>query len=270
MDLNSLRGLIATVVLGGDVKDRFAHSLSNMRDFNSRQGYTAIEYKSFHAVLVEAGRDAVVQHAISNKYDWILQIDADAGPFAEDALIKMLKTIYHNLPIIDVLGVYAQLKGSINPPTIDTGTGTWEEHYPGEGILKVIRTGCHFFITKVHVFELWGPPWFRTRLPPHPARAMMETDNFIRRTLDGKNPFSESTEWYTLLKEARLLPGEDSAAVGEDSSFFDRLAALSCYVAVDTDLVVGHISEKVIGPQDYIDAIALRDKNMRMVMGVLG
>jgi len=211
-----------------------------------------------------------VQHALDNKYDWVMQIDADAGPFAQDALIKMLKTIYFDVPRIDVLGAYAQLKGGVNPPTIDTGTGTWEEHYPGEGILKVIRTGCHFFIAKTHIFALWGPPWFRTRLPPHPARAIMEFDNFIRRTLDGQNPFTKYTEWYTLLKEARLIPGEDSAAVGEDSSFFDKLNSLNCHVAVDTDLVVGHIGDKIIGPQDFIDSIKQRDKNMKMVMGVMG
>ena len=270
LDLNELRGLVATCVTTGAVRPQYAQSLSNMRDFNTRQGYTAVEYKQFPAVLVESGRDAIVAHALRHDYDWIMQLDADAAPFSQDALLRMLKTIYSDEPRIDVLGAYAQLKGGVNFPTIDTGTGTWEEHYPGEGILKVIRTGCHFFIAKTDVFKIFGPPWFRTRLPPHAARAMMEVDNFARRTLDGENPFADSTEWFTLLKEARSAVGEDGTTVGEDSSFFDKLNALDRYVAVDTDLVVGHIDDKIISPQDFIDAIDKRNRSMRMMMGVMG
>jgi len=157
MDLKELRGLVATVVTTGAVKPQFSQSLSNLRDYNTRQGYINVEYAQFPAVLVESGRDEVILHARQQKYDWVLQIDADAGPFAEDSLLRMLKTIYTDVPQIDVLGAYAQLKGGINPPTIDTGTGTWEEHYPGEGILRVIRTGCHFFITKLLERPLEAP-----------------------------------------------------------------------------------------------------------------
>ena len=270
LELKDTKGLVATVVLGGSVKPQFHAALSNMRDFNTRQGYTNIEYRQFPAVLVESGRDQVVAHAMNEKYDWIMQLDADAAQFPQDSLMRMLKTIYVDEPQIQVLGAYAQLKGGVNFPTIDTGTGTWEEHYPGEGILKVIRTGCHFFLAKTQVFHLFGPPWFRTRLVPHPARAMMEVDSFARRMLDGENPLTDRMEWFTLLKEARNLPGEDPNAVGEDSSFFDKLNALDCYVAVDTDLVVGHVDDKVIMPNDFIDAIKKRNKSMKMMMGVVG
>jgi len=39
LDLKELKGLVATVVTTGTVRPLFAQSLSNMRDFNTRQDY---------------------------------------------------------------------------------------------------------------------------------------------------------------------------------------------------------------------------------------
>jgi len=265
-ELKELRGLIATVVVR-DVKQQYSAAFSNLRSYNDRNGWHAVEYKIFPGVLVEAARDEVVAHAIQNKYDWIFQIDADAAPFPANSLPRMLNNAYVNYPEFDAIGAYCQVKGSINFPTIDTGTGKWEERYPGEGMLPVIRTGCHFLFTKMSAFQRFGPPWFRTRIPMHPSRAFFDVDNFMRTRLDGKNPFW-TKEWECMLQEALTIPGKIMTPIGEDSGFFDMLKAHGGAAGVDTDLVVGHVDDKCILPEDYITQYRNMRLNMRKILGV--
>ena len=266
-DLKALRGLVATVCTSSLVKPQYATALSNLRSYNDRNGWHGVEYKIFPATLVESARDEIVAHAITHKYDWILQIDADAAPFAADSLPRMLQNIYVNCPMFDAIGAYCQIKGLVNFPTIDTGTGKWEEHYPGEGILPVMRTGAHFLMTKMSAFARFGPPWFRTRIPLHPARAFLEADTFARTKLDGNNPFW-GKEWECLLQEALTIPGDIMKPIGEDSGFFDNLKAHGGRAAVDTDLVVGHVDDFIIGPDKYIKYIKNRRVSFRKLLGV--
>ena len=252
-DIRKTRGLIATVCLSGSVKPQFAAALSDLRDWNSRNQFTSVEYRTFNGVLIEAARDGVVTHALKEGYDWILQIDADAAPFPQDSLARMLDTCYVSSPALEVLGAYAQLKAPPHFPTIDTGTGTWEEHYPGEGVLPVIRTGCHFLLTKTNVFKRFGPPWFRTRQLPTLLTSLKEIDGAARQRFHGANPLVEVPEWNMLFHEAARSPESFAGSgVGEDSGFFDSHRFHGGTAAVDTDLVIGHVADKIISPIDFM------------------
>ena len=266
-DIRALPGLVATVSTTGAVTPQFAENLSNLRSYNDTHGLIKVEYKTMGAVLVEAGRDACVQHMMKEKYEWLLQIDADAAPFPQDALERMLQIAYLQMPHVRVVGGYCQIKGPVPLPTIDTGTGTWEEHYPGEGILSCIRTGAHFFLCKRDAFAGTGPPWFRSRVATTPLRAMMEVDNYARVRLDGNNPLADLPEWDTLMHAAyKGTYGETH--VGEDSGFFDKLRAIGKMVVVDCDLVVGHVSTKIIMPIDLKEAMNKRLVAQRTALGI--
>lgn len=249
--IRTLPGLVATVCTTGAVMPEYAQALQDMRSYNDRNGFHKVEYITFDAKLVEAGRDQAAMHALQNEYAWLLQIDADAAPFRPDALHRMLTTVFVNLQGIDVLGGYAQLNNPDMPlPTIDTGTGTWEVHFPDEGILPVIRTGGHFLLTKTNVFPRIGPPpWFRTRRAIAPLEAMAEVDSYARCNLNGVNPFWGSPEWRSLYMSARSEQ-QAEAHVGEDSGFCDRVTAAGGTIAVDTSIVAGHVVKRVIAPDD--------------------
>lgn len=271
-DITTLPGLVATCCTSGTVMPQFATALSNMRSFNDRNGLHKVEYQTFYASLVEEGRDSAVRHMLSvdgGAYQWLLQIDADAAPFPADALARMLTTMFVNIPHIDALGGYCQLKGAPYLPTIDTGSGTWEEHYPGEGVIPVIRTGAHFLMCKRSAFKWTGPPWFRTRLAVSPFRAMMEVDGFARQRLGGDNPLTQHPEWNTLMHMARKVSPMDTH-VGEDSAFFDKLRATGGHAYVDTDLIVGHVATKTIMPSDFVESMGRQRAAQAACLGLRG
>lgn len=269
METKDLPGLIATICISGSVDPHFAANLSNMRSWNDRNGFHKVEYKIIEARLVEKGRNEACEHALRENYAWLLQIDADAAPFPPDALARMLHTAFVRLPALSALGAYCQLKGWPGISTIDTGTGTWEIHYPGKGVLGVIRTGAHFLLTKVEALRSFGPPWFQTREVPRPAKSFMEVDNFARTHLDGTNPLTSVPEWDTLVAEAKKVSSTSGGNVGEDSGFCDALRAAGGEIAVDTDLVVGHVATEIILPGKLKENIDKMHREERRVFGVL-
>lgn len=272
--LNELRGLVATVCTS-DIKPQFAQCMSNMRDWNTRNGFLQVEYKHITATLVESGRDAAVRHMLSPSpgeasYDWLLQIDADAT-FPQDTLARLLQIAYVTHPHFEVISAYATLKGWPNLPTIDTGTGTWEEHYPGEGVLEVMRTGAHCLLTKEVCFRRLGlkGPWFRTKLHIQPAHAIADVDTFIRTKMHGKNPLTDHDEWATIVNEARACSdGTPYHHVGEDSGFCDRLTSLGGRIAVDTDLPTGHIGTQMFTANTFKDNMTERRLMARQMLGI--
>lgn len=267
--LDELRGLVASCVGIGGIDDQFAAAHEEMRVWNVENGFKNVEYRRIPCVLVESGRDECAMHALQQGYDYVLQVDADAAPFPPDSLLRLLQRAYVEYPDADVVGAYAQLKNFPYLPTIDTGTGTWEEHYPGEGVLRVLRTGGHFFLTKTSAYRKMGPaPWHRTRVVPSPMDTLREVDNFARLHNDGVNPFAKSREWQDLMDEARK-GGRSAHAVGEDSGFFDNLHAVGGVAYVDTDLVTGHVMKTVITPQMLKDAMRERSTRMAAACGVL-
>lgn len=268
--IRPLRGLVATVVLSGTVEADFAAAREEMRAFNIEQGIRNVEYRNFHAVLVESGRDAVVSHALAEGYDFVLQIDADAAPFAPHALAQLLARAFVQYPESDAFGAYAQLKQPPYLPTIDTGTGTWEVHYPGEGVLECIRTGGHFLLAKASAFSKIGAgPWFRTRNSLRPIDTLAELDNLARVHFDGENPFVVMPQWEALVEAAKRTGGGTVTSVGEDSGFCDRLLAAGGRLFVDTDLVVGHVARTNISPQMLKAEVRARERAVRAACGVL-
>lgn len=269
LDLRSLKGLVASCVGIGGVDASFSEALLNLALFNTSQGFTQIEYRTFPCVLVESGRDECASHALREGYDWVLQIDADAI-FPVDALIRLLKRAYVDVPDADAVGAYAQLKQFPFLPTIDSGTGTWEEHYPGEGVLPVMRTGGHFLLTKTSAYRKLGPPpWHRTRVALRPIDALRDFDNFTRIHCDGTNPFSALPQWELLLQKAKESSGSPASSVGEDSGFCDNLLAVGGRIYVDTDLVAGHVAKRTVEPEMLKEALDERRASIRAACGVL-
>lgn len=260
--------MVATCVGIGGVDADYAAAREEMRAYNIQNGFTNVEYSTFSCVLVESGRDAIAMHALQQNYDYVLQIDADAAPFPPNALVHLLRRAFVDLPDADVVGAYCQIKHAPYLPTIDTGTGRWEEHYPGEGVLPVIRTGCHFHLTKVSAYRRFGPPWYRTRLAPSPIQALAEVDGFARQHLDGRNPFAGTQEWEyltQLAKERSMAP----SPVGEDSAFCDALLAAGGRIYVDCDLVAGHMVKVSVTPDMLKSALEGQRALKRASCGVL-
>lgn len=262
-----LRGLVATVCLSGSITPQFGACLMELRSYMETRGMRNVEYKIVHGLFVESARDDVVKHSLQQNYDWTLQIDADAT-FSPDTLHRLLEQAYVHHPDAGVMGAYCQLKAKPNLPTIDTGTGTWEEHYPGEGVLLVIRTGAHCFLIKNWIFQRLGPPpWFRSRQQMLPAKAFKEVDNFARCRVHGKNPLADHSEWATLMEAALAASPGQEAVVGEDSAFFDRCRAHNIPVYVDCDLVTGHVAQTVIYPNDFSKAVKDDRRLRRIALG---
>lgn len=269
-ELRARKGLVATCVLGGQVEADFALAREEMRAWMTAQGFSNISWEVFHCVLVENGRDMAAARALELGCDYLLQIDADAAPFAPDSLVRLLDDIYFKLPDADAVGAYCQLKEPPHFPTIDTGSGTWETHFPGEGILPVIRTGGHFLLTKTSAYRRFPAPWHRTRMQSRSTDLLRDFDTFCRTTLGGWNPWAAESEWKRLVdkaaEEAASLPGPKP--VGEDSGFCDNLLFHGGQLYVDTDVVVGHITRVQIQPQDLRNQIAHREHRIRLACGI--
>jgi hypothetical protein len=247
----------------------YAAHHEELRVFNERNGFQCIEYKRLPATLVESGRDAAIAHALQYNYDAVLQIDADMSPFQPNAMAHLLEQLFVNVPAADAIGAYCNLKAPPFLPTIDTGTGTWENHYPGGGVTEVIRTGGAFLMAKTSAFRKFGPPWFRTKISNKPLDALVNVDNFARCKLSGKNPFYDSADWLSLMMTAREAgPGE--SGIGEDSGFCDRLRAAGGHIFVDTDIVVGHVGKEVIDWRKHKEAMDKREEVARQAVGVRG
>lgn len=267
--LRALRGVVATVVTTGFVEEHFSAHFMEMRSWCDRNGFHNVEWLHVPAVLVESGRDSVVQHALQQSYDYFVQIDADAAPFPADTLLALLMGAYYRQPDAGVIGAYCQLKAPPYLPTIDTGTGTWQEMHPYQGMVRVIRTGGHCLLVKTDACRLFGPPWFRARMALRPVKALAELDNMARMKFGGQNPFAALPEWDVLFKEAVAASQEPESAVGEDSSFSDAMNAYGVPVYVDTDLVVGHVTKKVVTAHDLREEISKRKKQLDAACGVL-
>lgn len=266
-ELKNLRGLVATVVLTGSVMEEFAACLMEARAHCITNGYTSIEWLTFPAQLVEAGRDTVLEHARDQNYDFAILIDADAV-FNADLITAMLMSAFVTAADSDALGAYAQLKHDPYLPVIDTGTGTWEPHFPGEGILPCIRTGGHCILVKASAWQRMPQPWFRTRRTMKPMDALREVDNYARIKNDGKNPL-DTADWRLLMEKASEEFGGVIASVGEDSGFCDSLLAHGGKLYVDCNIVTGHIAKKTIRAQDLREAMKSRQRKLGLSVGVM-
>lgn len=223
--------------------------------------------------LVDRARNQAVVTLLNYKptMGWLLFVDGDAV-FAPDALTRLLMTAYQTHPHADVVGAYCTLRGEPFLPTIDTGTGTWESHLPGEGVMEVMRTGSAFILLKRHVFERVPGPWYGTRHPWRPIDALAEVDNFAHTRFDGRNPLAETPEWQALLQCAKDDPStrtrpDPSAFVGEDSNWCDTMRFHGLRILVDTGVEVHHVDRVVRSAADHRKTLRDRDALVRKFVG---
>ena len=259
---------LCVVTTHGSVRVQTVSSLLNMQRFMVERGVQNVAFDFRPGALVDKARnDACGQMLSMKEAQYLLFLDADMV-WAPDLLMRLLQTAYHTHPFLDVVGGYAQLRGGPALPTIDTGTGTWESHYPGSGVLEVMRTGGACLLIKRHVIERLPKPWFALRVPMRPIDAMYEVDAFARTKFDGANPFMGGDEkfWERLFQCAVEDPSTPAmqayypAEVGEDSGFSDRVRAHGFRIGVDTHAVLGHVTDEV---QDWTKHKKFMDDNDR-------
>src|SRR5689334_9845883 len=126
----------------GPIRHETALAMSEMRSHSERNGLINIKWVTVNGILVEKTRNDAVRLLLSDPgLQWLMFVDGDCV-MSPDALLNMVRIAYGEMPYVDVLGGYANLRGEPALPTIDTGTGTWESHFPGEGTIEVMRTGA--------------------------------------------------------------------------------------------------------------------------------
>lgn len=258
----------------GVVQADTAQALMDMRSFTEAQGLKGIGWQMVPGSLVEKARNDACRHALRSGAGWLFMLDSDMVP-NPDCLIRLLQTAYGTHPHADVVGGWCGLRGDLALPTIDTGTGTWESHYPGSGVLEVMRTGGACLLIKRHVLERMGDPWFRMRVPARPVDFMAEIDNFCRIKFDGRNPFRglPGEPWEKLQVCAQQDPSSHGqwtpAEVGEDSGFCDRAKLLGFRLFVNTDVEVGHKDSRILKGSDHRAAVDKMKLQQRQVVGLL-
>lgn len=266
-------GLVA-LTTHGFVRSETLKCIIDMRSHSEQQGLTNARWEFVPGSLVDKARNDAVRMMLRDGHGWLLFVDADMT-FSADAALNLIRSAYAEVPQADVMGAYCSLRGDWALPTIDTGTGTWESHFPGSGILSVMRTGAAFLLVKRHVFERMKDPWFAMRVPMRPIDALAEVDNFARIKCDGRNPFREGTDhwWERLEKCAAEDPSAAQenftpAEVGEDSGFCDRAKLMGFNIFVNTNVVCGHIDTKVIDWTTHKKSIDDAAKTSRYCVGM--
>ena len=217
-------GMIA-ITSPGMIRVETAMNLVETCRFLEKHGLQTA-FAHFGGALADKARNDACRSMLANGHGWVLFIDGDMV-FQPDAAFKIIQTAYHTHPWADIVGGYCVLRGGA-VPTIDSGTGTWESHFPGSGVIEVMRTGAAFLLVKRHVCEKMAEPWFSVRQPQRWLDSFLEVDNLARTMYDGANPFQKlpGDPWGTLLQKA----AEDSQSakevsgyeVGEDSGACDK------------------------------------------------
>jgi len=258
----------------GMITQQTTQCLLNARSFSEKQGLQNIQWLMIPGSLVEKARNEAVRQMLRAGHGWLLFVDGDCT-FDENAIIAMLQSAYGEMPAADAIGAWCPLRGELALPTIDTGTGTWESHYPGSGILPVMRTGGAFLLVKRHVFEAMKDPWFRMRVPARPMDFLGEVDNWLRIKFDGQNPFRNYGDYWQRAEKAAqddpsiVVENFVPVEVGEDSGFCDRakLAGFSLYV--NTNIACGHVDQRVLTWADHKKAMQDAEKWQRLACGLL-
>lgn len=262
---------LCVVTTYGQITGETVQSLLDAQAANLKAGLHNVSYRMVGGALVDKARNDSCQLMLDNQFAWVLFIDGDMA-FKPDAILGLVKTAYGTNPEYDVVGGYCNLRGDLAIPTIDTGTGTWESHFPGSGVKEVIRTGGAFLLVKRHVCERIPRPWFAVRVPMRPLDAMAELDNFARCKFDGANPFRHMPEWGILEQiaaEDRTVHNFIPAEVGEDSGFCDRVRNAGMRIAVDTGIEIKHLHKDLIGAAEHKDAMAKRQRDLRLLCGIM-
>jgi hypothetical protein len=256
----------------GSIRVETALSLVETCRFLEKHGLTTA-FAHFGGSLVDKARNDACRSMLQNGHGWVLFIDGDMQ-FAPDAAFKIVQTAYHSHPWADIVGGYCVLRGGA-VPTIDTGTGTWESHYPGSGVMEVMRTGAAFLLIKRHVIERLPQPWFACRHPQRWLDSFLEVDNLARTMYDGANPFQHlpGDPWGTLLQKAAsdsqsAKPATDYE-IGEDSGFCDLAKSKGFRIVVDSGIEIGHVDTVVLNGATHKERMDIRERESRLQHGVL-
>lgn len=269
----------------GSITQQTAGCLMAMRSHTERMGLHNIEWQMIPGTLVEKARNEAVRMMLRNGHGWIFFVDGDTT-FDPDSLVAvtegpqarrpgLLQTAFGVLPSADAIGGWVPLRGDLALPTIDSGTGTWESHYPGSGIIPVMRTGGAFLLAKRHVFEALRDPWFRLRVPARAMDFMAELDNWLRIKFNGQNPFREYGDYWAKAEKAAqddpsiVIENFVPVEVGEDSGACDRMKLAGFNIFVDTDIVCGHVDQVVLDWRKHKSAMEDGAKWQRLACGLL-
>lgn len=270
-DIQIPPGIVAATSWGLIVAET-AFALMESRSFNDKNGLVNVQYTLMHGALIDKARNDACRNLLKTQGQWILFMDMDMH-WEPDAILKLLLTAYGSHPQYDVLGGYANLRSGIGLPTMDTGTGTWESWFPGQGVVEVMRTGAAFLLIKRHVLERIPDPWFALRVPMKPLDAAAEVDNFCHTIFDGANPYRNlpGRPWETML-EAMVKHSSNQSPwvageVGEDSSFCDRVKAAGMRIGVQTDIVVKHLVRSAQGPDYHQEQMDKRARELPLLAG---
>lgn len=274
-------GLVCVTTFG-PIRHETAHCLMECRSYSENIGLKNVAWQMIPGGLVERARNAAARTMLGafrdpqgvSHCEWLLQIDGDMT-FEAGALQRIVTTAFGECPWADIVGGYCTLKGHPNLPTIDTGSGLWESHFPGKGPVEVIRTGTAFLLVKRRVFEQMPEPWFRVRQPMRFLDAMAEVDNWARMKLDGQNPFRnlKGKPWEKLEQLASSDPSSAPGAftpaeVGEDSGFCDRAKNMGFKIVVDTNVQVGHLDMSVLNADSHKTAMQKIETEWLLQVGV--
>lgn len=244
------------------------------RSFCEKQGLHNVVWQTIPGTLVEKARNESVRQMLRGGHGWLLFIDGDTV-FAEDAILQLLQSAYGTLPQADVMGAWVPLRGDLALPTLDCGSGTWESHFPGSGIMPVMRTGGAFLLVKRHVFEGLQDPWFRMRVPSRAIDDFAGVDNWMRMKFDGHNPFRDHGDyWEKAVKAARDDPSIVAenfvpVEVGEDSGFCDRAKLAGFNLFVNTNIACGHVDTRILTAADHKRGMEELTKWQRLASGLL-
>lgn len=267
-------GLIVCTTYGS-ITQQTAQCLMDARSFCEKNGLANLGWRMIPGTLVEKARNESVRQCLRENFGFLLFVDGDTT-FAADAIFALIGSAYGEMPQADAMGAWVPLRGELALPTIDTGTGTWESHYPGSGILPVMRTGGAFLLVKRHVFEALKDPWFRMRVPARAVDFLAESDNWLRMKFDGKNPFREQMPdvWDKAFKCATddpsiVIENFVPVEVGEDSGLMDRLKLAGFHAYVNTNIACGHVDAKVLQWTDHRKAMQEAEKWQRLASGLL-
>lgn len=264
---------LVVVTTHGSITQETTQAIMDLKEHSIKGGLTNVQFQIVPGSLVDKARNDACRLALRNGCGWLVFIDADCV-FTPDSLLQILQSAYGAFPMADVMGAWNPLRGEMALPTIDTGTGTWESHFPGSGVKEVMRTGGAYILIKRHVLERMKDPWFAMRVPARPVDFLTEIDNFARIKFDGRNPLRGLTgqPWEKLETCAQQDPSANGqwtpAEVGEDSGFCDAAKREGFRIFVNTDIACGHVDRRVWTWRDHKIAIENIEKQHRQCAGL--
>lgn len=259
----------------GMITQQTTQCLLNARSFSEKQGLANVQWITLPGALVEKARNEATRQMLRGGHGFLIFIDGDCT-FEENAILALIQSAYGELPAADAMGGWCPLRGELALPTIDCGSGTWESHFPGSGIMPVMRTGGAFLLVKRHVFEALKDPWFRMRVPSRAVDDFVGVDNWMRMKFNGTNPFREQMPeiWDKAFKCATddpsiVIENFVPVEVGEDSGFCDRAKLAGFNLFVNTNIACGHVDQVVLNWQKHKEAMQNAEKWQRLASGLL-